>query len=60
MEFLLTESDMENDQYDELERYLRELHLKQKEKSLDWWSKKGHNFPIFSQIAKRYLCIPAT
>lgn len=60
MEFLLAESDMDNDQYDELERYLREPPLKQKEKSLDWWSKNGHNFPILSQIAKRYLCIPAT
>ena len=61
MEFLLVESHIQNDQHDEeLEWYLREQPLKEKEKCLQWWSRSGHNFPLLSQIAKCCLCIPAT
>ena len=27
---------------------------------LDWWRKNDSCFPIVAQLAKRYLCVPAT
>lgn len=30
------------------------------EDPLNWWSKNQEVFPLFSKLAKRYLCIPGT
>ena len=27
---------------------------------LDWWRRNDSRFPIVAQLAKRYLCVPAT
>lgn len=44
----------------ELERYLRSPDADSESEPLDWWRLNEHNFPRLSQLAKKYLCIPAT
>ncbi|XP_071344173.1 E3 SUMO-protein ligase ZBED1-like [Trachinotus anak] len=44
----------------ELERYLRCPDADSGSEPLDWWRLNEHNFPRLSQLAKKYLCIPAT
>ena len=44
----------------ELERYLRCPDADSEAEPLDWWRLHEHNFPRLSQLAKKYLCIPAT
>ncbi|XP_053188639.1 E3 SUMO-protein ligase ZBED1-like [Scomber japonicus] len=44
----------------ELERYLRCPDADSEAEPLDWWRLHEHNFPRLSQLAKKYLYIPAT
>ncbi|XP_053179067.1 E3 SUMO-protein ligase ZBED1-like [Scomber japonicus] len=44
----------------ELETYLRCPDADSEAEPLDWWRLHEHNFPRLSQLAKKYLCIPAT
>lgn len=44
----------------ELENYLMAPDADSETEPLDWWKMHERHFPRVSQLAKRYLCIPAT
>ena len=44
----------------EISIYKMENCIKLNDDELDWWRKKSETYPILSEIAKRYLYIPAT
>lgn len=44
----------------ELENYLLAPDADSEAEPLEWWKMHERNFPRVSQLAKRYLCIPAT
>ena len=69
IEFSDSESDNERDfevgeSYDEvkaeIESYKREELLSQDDDPLQWWSKKKDKYPLLANLAKKYLCVPAT
>lgn len=45
---------------DEVSRYVRLRDIKVKEDPLNWWLNNRNNFPTLTQLARKYLSIPAT
>ena len=43
----------------ELDRYMREIILPST-RPLTWWRNNANYFPLLSQLARKYLCTPAT
>ena len=53
--------DTESDQVlNEVESYLQGKPLDREESPLQWWKENSCRFPLISQVAKRYLTVPAT
>lgn len=44
----------------ELESYLKCLDADSESDPVEWWKLHERSFPRLSQLAKKYLCIPAT
>ena len=58
--FLLEDDSQESGRVGEVDRYLVETQLNHDENCLEWWSRNSSRFPAVAELAKRYLCIPAT
>ena len=58
--FLLEDDSQESDRVGEVDKYLAETPLNHDENCLEWWSRNSSRFPAVAELAKRYLCIPAT
>ena len=41
-------------------RYMEADLLEVKEDPLIWWKEHQYEYPLLSQLAKRYLCVPGT
>ena len=44
----------------EVDSYLQDRLRNREESPLVWWKSNQHRFPQVAQIARRYLCVPAT
>ena len=44
----------------EVDSYLQDRVLNREESPLVWWKANQHRFPQVAQIARKYLCVPAT
>ena len=54
----ITQTNPEND--DEVSRYARLANIKVKDDPLIWWVNHRDSFPTLTQLARKYLSIPAT
>lgn len=43
----------------EINRYKSEMQISSASSPLTWWRDRQKSFPLLSQLAKRYLCVPA-
>ena len=40
--------------------YLQDRPLNREHSPLEWWKLNHHRFPLVAQVARKYLCVPAT
>ena len=44
----------------EMRHYLQEKNIPHHDDPLAWWKERAAQYPHLQQLAKKYLCIPAT
>ena len=56
----LLEEDSQEASVGEVDKYLAETPLSHDDNCLEWWKRNSSRFPAVAELAKQYLCIPAT
>ncbi|XP_043258578.1 E3 SUMO-protein ligase ZBED1-like [Colletes gigas] len=60
LEFLYNEITDKNDVYIQIETYMTEPQLRFDLNPFEWWKARTNKYPAISEVAKKYLTIPAT
>lgn len=60
MDFLFQTAPQRNSTETQFEMYLAEPQISHSMNSFEWWATREKRYPALAELARKYLCIPAT